>query len=50
MQITRQADYALRAVLYLTRLDGSERAATGSTIILNPGYVLFSGPRPGGNT
>ena len=34
MQITRQADYALRAVLYLTRLDGSERAAT-STIAEN---------------
>jgi len=34
MQITRQADYALRAVLYLARLDGSERAAT-STIAEN---------------
>ena len=30
MQITRQADYALRAVLYLARLDGSERAATST--------------------
>jgi len=28
MQITRQADYAVRAVLYLARLGGGERAAT----------------------
>lgn len=28
MQITRQADYAVRAVLYLARLDNTERAAT----------------------
>ena len=28
MQITRQADYAVRAVLYLARLNGKERAAT----------------------
>jgi len=28
MQITRQADYAVRAVIYLAHLDGSERAAT----------------------
>ena len=28
MQITRQADYAVRAVLYLTRLGSEERAAT----------------------
>ena len=28
MQITRQADYALRAMLYLSRLDPTERAAT----------------------
>ena len=28
MQITRQADYALRAMLYLARLDSSVRAAT----------------------
>ena len=28
MQITRQADYAVRAVLYLAHLDDSERAAT----------------------
>jgi len=28
MQITRQADYALRAMLYLARLDEGERAAT----------------------
>ena len=28
MQITRQADYAVRAVLYLTRLGGDQRAAT----------------------
>jgi Rrf2 family protein len=34
MQITRQADYALRAVLYLARLDGSGRAAT-STVAEN---------------
>ncbi len=30
MQITRQADYAVRAVLYLARLGGNERAATSS--------------------
>jgi len=28
MQITRQADYAVRAVLYLTRLGTEQRAAT----------------------
>lgn len=28
MQITRQADYALRAMLYLTRLETDKRAAT----------------------
>lgn len=28
MQITRQADYAIRAMLYLSRLNGSQRAAT----------------------
>jgi len=28
MQITRQADYALRAMLYLARLETNERAAT----------------------
>jgi Rrf2 family protein len=28
MQITRQADYALRAMLYLARLDQNQRAAT----------------------
>ena len=28
MQITRQADYALRAMLYLARLDANQRAAT----------------------
>jgi Rrf2 family protein len=28
MQITRQADYALRAMLYLARLEPKERAAT----------------------
>ena len=28
MQITRQADYALRAMLYLARLDTNERAPT----------------------
>ena len=28
MQITRQADYAVRAVLYLARLGSSQRAAT----------------------
>lgn len=28
MQITRQADYALRAILYLARLDSNQRAAT----------------------
>ena len=30
MQITRQADYAVRAVLYLARLGNSERAATST--------------------
>jgi Rrf2 family protein len=30
MQITRQADYAVRAVLYLARLDENERAATST--------------------
>ena len=30
MQITRQADYAVRAVLYLARLGGAERAATSA--------------------
>ena len=28
MQITRQADYALRAMLFLSRLDAGQRAAT----------------------
>lgn len=28
MQITRQADYALRAMLYLTRMEPNQRAAT----------------------
>ena len=28
MQITRQADYAVRAVLYLARINGNQRAAT----------------------
>ena len=30
MQITRQADYAVRAVLYLARLGGGERASTST--------------------
>jgi Rrf2 family protein len=30
VQITRQADYAVRAVLYLARLGGGERAATST--------------------
>jgi len=30
MQITRQADYAVRAVLYLAHLDHTERAATST--------------------
>jgi Rrf2 family protein len=30
MQITRQADYAVRAVLYLSRLNENERAATST--------------------
>ncbi len=30
MQITRQADYAVRAILYLAGLDDSERAATST--------------------
>jgi Rrf2 family protein len=29
MQITRQADYAVRAMVYLAQLDPDERAATG---------------------
>lgn len=29
MQITRQADYALRAVVFLSRLEENEKAATG---------------------
>lgn len=29
MQITRQADYALRAVLYLAQIEPNQRAATG---------------------
>ncbi len=30
MQITRQADYAVRAVLYLARMKGNQRAATSA--------------------
>jgi len=30
MQITRQADYAVRAVLFLTNLDENERVATST--------------------
>lgn len=30
MQITRQADYAVRAVLHLARIGGNERAATST--------------------
>jgi Rrf2 family protein len=30
MQITRQADYAVRAILYLARIHGSERSATST--------------------
>jgi DNA-binding IscR family transcriptional regulator len=30
MQITRQADYAVRAVLHLARIGSSERAATST--------------------
>ncbi len=30
MQITRQADYAIRAVRYLSRLDANQRAATST--------------------
>jgi Rrf2 family protein len=30
MQITRQADYAVRAVLHLSRLGGNQRAATSA--------------------
>ena len=30
MQITRQADYALRAVIFLSRLDGDEKASTSA--------------------
>src|ERR1043165_6729260 len=30
MQITRQADYAVRAVLHLARVDGNERTATSA--------------------
>ena len=28
MQITRQADYALRAIIFLSRLDGAQKAST----------------------
>ncbi|NPV41470.1 MAG: Rrf2 family transcriptional regulator [Anaerolineae bacterium] len=30
MQITRQADYALRAVIFLARMNGDERASTSA--------------------
>lgn len=30
MQITRQADYALRAVIFLSRLNGGEKASTSA--------------------
>jgi Rrf2 family protein len=30
MQITRQADYAVRAVLYLSRVGGNQRSATST--------------------
>jgi Rrf2 family protein len=30
MQITRQADYALRAVIFLSRLDGDQKASTSA--------------------
>ncbi len=30
MQITRQADYALRAVIFLSRLNGEEKASTSA--------------------
>ncbi len=30
MQITRQADYALRAVIFLARMDGDEKASTST--------------------
>ena len=30
MQITRQADYALRAVIFLSRLNGDQKASTSS--------------------
>jgi len=30
MQITRQADYAVRAILYLARVHGTERSATST--------------------
>lgn len=30
MQITKQADYALRAVLYLSRMDSEQKASTAS--------------------
>jgi Rrf2 family protein len=33
MQITRQADYALRAVIYLSRLEPEQRAATSQIAI-----------------
>ena len=34
MQITRQADYALRAMLYLAQLEPSQRAATSQIAIV----------------
>ena len=30
MQITRQADYAVRAILYLAQVENNERVATSS--------------------
>ena len=37
MQITKQADYALRAMLYLARLEPNQRAATNQMCIRDRG-------------
>ena len=57
MQITRQADYALRAMVYLSKLEPTQRAATSQIAetkksrrgrtprrVLNHVGLLFDGP------
>lgn len=43
MQISRQADYALRAVLYLARLDQAERAAISRVALFLRGLAGMRG-------